>query len=189
MLTTQLERQMVGWDIFLKNNLQIYLERVNKYYKQVKKLIKKNSKSGMYLNSYMTTNKEYTKYRNNNWFYQIYLVSRAFGYGYYATEDDIEKIYDSKNSNIIKKVDYTEDYRWILVRDKNTWGYLNYRINTPERLFYVILDILTNPFWLQFFLYGYNDSWFWQFGGTQKTPMPENKDTPIRSYIYITKIN
>ena len=140
---------------------------LNKYYNQVKNLIKKNSKSGMYLNSYMTSNEEYSKYRDNYWYYQVYLISRAYGYGYYAVEDDIEKIYNSKNSNIIKKIDYTEDYRWILVRDEKTWGYLNYRINTSERLFNLILDILTNPYCLQFFLYGYNNSWFWQFGGAQ----------------------
>lgn len=162
---------------------------LNKYYNQVKKLIKKNSESGMYLNSYQTCNQKYSKYRNNYWFYQVYLISRTYGYGYYATEDDIEKIYNSKNSKIVKKEDYTEDYRWILVRNKNTWGYVNYKIDTPERLFYVILDILTNPYWLHFFLYGYNNSWLWQHGGTKSTPMPENKDTPIRSYIYVTKIN
>ena len=171
---------------------QPYEERINtliKYYNQVKKLIKKNSKSGMYLNSYMTNYDKYSKYHTNYWFYSIYLISRAFGYGYYATENEIEKIYNSKKSKIIIKRDYTEDYRWIVVRNENTWAYLNYRINTPKRLFNVILDILTNPYWLQFFLYGYNNSWLWQFGGTQKTPMPENKDTPIRSYIYVTKIN
>ena len=50
----------------------------------------------MYLNSYMTSNEEYSKYRNNYWYYQVYIISRAFGYGYYAIEDDIEKIYNSK---------------------------------------------------------------------------------------------
>ena len=69
---------------------------LNKYYNQVKNLIKKNSKSGMYLNSYMTSNEEYSKYRDNYWYYQVYLISRAYGYGYYAVEDDIEKIYNSK---------------------------------------------------------------------------------------------
>ena len=58
----------------------------------------------------------------------------------------------------------------MVARDEKTWGHLHYRINTPERLFYVILDILTNPYWLQFFLYGYNNSWLWQFGGAQKNP-------------------
>ena len=84
---------------------------LNKYYKQVKKLIKKNSKSGMYLNSYMTSNEEYSKYRNNYWYYQFYLISRAFGYGYYAIDNDMKKIYNSKNSKIVIKKDCTEDYR------------------------------------------------------------------------------
>ena len=101
----------------------------------------------------------------------------------------MKKIYNSKKSQINIKRDYTEDYRWILVRNKNTIGYVNYKIDTPQRLFYTILEILTNPYWLQYFLYGYNDSWLWQFGGTQKTPMSKKKDTPIRSYIYVTKIN
>tara|TARA_B110000114_G_C14962146_1_gene344813 strand:- start:469 stop:876 length:408 start_codon:yes stop_codon:yes gene_type:complete len=134
-------------------------------------------------------NKKSSKYLNTYWNYSIYLISRAFGYGFYASENDIESIYNSKKSKIIKKRDCTEDYRWIFVRDKNTVGYVNYKINTPHRLFYTILEILTNPYCLQYFLYGYNNSWLWQFGGTQKTPMPKKKDTPIRSYIYVTKIN
>ena len=163
-------------------------EILNKYYTQVKNLIKKNSKSGRYLNSYMTNNENYSKYHSFKWFVNVYLLASVFGYGYYSSPKRTEKIYNSKNSQIILKTDYTEDYRWILVRDKNTWGWLNYKINTPKRLFYTIVNILTNPFWLHFFLYGYSNSWLWQFGGTQQTPMPENKDTPIRSYIYVTKI-
>ena len=38
-------------------------------------------------------------------------------------------------------------------------------------------------------MYAHLDCWLWQFGGTIRKPIPENKDTPIRSYIYVTEIN
>jgi len=162
---------------------------LKKYYEQVKNLIDPNSKSKRYLNSYMTTNINYSKYRTPFWYLNIYLIASAFGYGYYDTDKNIDKIYNSKNSKIIIKRDYTEDYRWISVRNINSIGYCNYKFDTNKRIFNFVKDVFTDPSWWQRFLYGYFNSWLWQFGGTNPKPMPENKDTPIRSYIYVTKID
>ena len=161
---------------------------LKKYYEQVKNLIDPNSKSKRYLNSYMTTNINYSKYRTPFWFFNIYLIASAYGYGYYDLDENISRIYNTENSKIIIKRDYTEDYRWRGVRNKNSWEYCNYKLNTPERTLNFVKDVFTDPSWWQRFLYGYFDSWLWQFGGTNPKPMPENKDTPIRSYIYVTKI-
>jgi len=160
-----------------------------KYYSQVKNLIKKKSKSGRYLNSIMTTNKKYTKFLNLEWYFNLWLISSSFGYGCYQSEDFYDKLYSSNNSKILIKKDYTEDYRWILVRSANTWGYANYNFKNSKNIYYFILDVLTDPSWFQRYLYGYFNSWFWQFGGSKPIPNPDNKDTPIRSYIYVTKIN
>ena len=103
-------------------------------------------------------------------------------------DDEITSIYNSKNSKLLIKRDYTEDYRWILVRDKKSWGYCNYKFDSSQDISNFIKDVFIDPSWWQRFLYGYNNSWLWQFGGTNPNPMPENKDTPIRSYINLTEI-
>lgn len=161
---------------------------LTKYYSQVKSLINPNSESRRYLNSYMTTNKDYSNHQSFYWFFQIYLIASTFGYGYYGPDNDISSIYNSENSKIILKRDYTEDYRWIYARNKNSTGYCNYKFDMPYRITNFVKDVFTDPSWWQRFLYGYFDSWLWQFGGTNPNPMPENKDTPIRSYIYVTEI-
>ena len=162
---------------------------IEKYYNQVKKLIDPNSESRRYLNSYMTTNHKYSKHKNFNWYCNVYIIASAFGYGCYLRENDIDKIYSSKNSKLLIKEDYTEDYRWGGVRDKNSWAYCNYKFDTPYHIANFVKDVFIDPSWWQRFLYGYFNCWLWQFGGTKRVPMPENKDTPIRSYIYVTVIN
>ena len=39
---------------------------------------------------------------------------------------EISSIYNSENSKIIIKRDYTEDGRWKMARNKNSIGYCNY---------------------------------------------------------------
>jgi SAM-dependent methyltransferase len=165
------------------------------YYDDVMNLIDTNSKSKRYLNSYMTTNAKYSKYRTLEWYYHAYLLCSSYGYGCYNSDDNMDKIYSTRNlqkgieSKIIEKRDYTEDYRWIVVRNKNSWGYVNYKFETGEQVLRFIQDVFTDAGWWARFLYGASDSWLWQFGGTSPVPNPEVTDTPIRSYIYVTEIN
>ena len=172
--------------------LQKRLHIFNTFYSQVKKLINPTSKSRRYINTIMQTNNDYSKYNNYQCRKQLYLVASAFGYGYYPcigkNENEMEDIYNSKKSKIVLKRDITEDYRWIWVRDPNTVAYCNYKLNTPYRTFNFIKDILIDPAWFSRYLYGTNNSWLWQFGGRKQTPMPNNKDTPIRAIIYVTEI-
>lgn len=161
---------------------------LKKYYNQVMNLINPDSESKRYLNSYMTINEKYSNIYSLEYYFQFYLIGTSYGYGFYNTDEKMSKIYNNKNSKIIIKRDYTEDYRWIMVRDKNSIGFCNYKFDTPYRIINFVGDIILDPAWWQRALYGYFDSWFWQFGGTNPQPMPENKDTPIRSYIYVTEI-
>lgn len=165
------------------------------YYHDVMNLIDTNSKSRRYLNSYMTTNSNYSNYRSAEWYYHIYLLCSTYGYGFYNSDENMMKIYNTRHpdnlvqSTVVNKRDYTEDYRWIMVRSKNSIGYCNYKFESGEQIFRFIQDIFTDSGWWARFLYGASDSWLWQFGGTSKTPIPEITDTPIRSYIYVTEIN
>jgi 2-polyprenyl-3-methyl-5-hydroxy-6-metoxy-1,4-benzoquinol methylase len=165
------------------------------YYDDVMNLIDTNSKSKRYLNSYMTMNTDYSKYRTLEWYYNIYVLCSSYGYGFYNSDEGMMNIYNTRNSQkmveskVIIKRDYTEDYRWILARNKKSWGYINYKFETSEQVFQFIQDIFTDSGWWARFLYGASDSWLWQFGGTSQVPIPEVTDTPIRSYIYVTEIN
>lgn len=162
---------------------------LSKYYEQVKNLINPNSNSRRYLNSYMTLNKNYSKFHSIEFHFNFYLIASTFGYGSYNSDEFMLKIYDSNNSKLLIKRDYTEDYRWLSGRDKDSLAYCNYKFDTPYRIANFVKDVFTDPSWWQRFLYGYFDSWLWQFGGSNPEPMPENKDTPIRSYIYVTELS
>lgn len=163
--------------------------KLKRYYDQVKNLIDPNSRSARYLNSYMTINDEYSDYKSIDWYGNSYLIASAFGYGCYVSDNSMSYIYNSQNSEIIIKRDYTEDYRWITARNKNTWGWANYKFDSFYRVTNFIRDVLIDPAWWQRFLYGHFNCWLWQFGGTNPKPMPENKDTPVRAYIYVTQIS
>jgi SAM-dependent methyltransferase len=165
------------------------------YYNDVMNLIDIDSKSRRYLNSYITTNTEYSKYRTPEWYYYAYILCSTYGYGFYNSDEGMMDIYNTRQSQkkleskIIEKRDYTEDYRWILARNKNSWGYVNYKFETGEQVLRFIEDLFTDCGWWARFLYGASDAWLWQFGGTSQVPIPEVTDTPMRAYIYVTEIN
>jgi cyclopropane fatty-acyl-phospholipid synthase-like methyltransferase len=159
------------------------------YYSQVKNLINFNSSSRRYLNSIMTINENYSKRHTFKYYSNYYFIIGTFGYGSYPYPKNIEKIYNSKNSKIIIKRDYTEDYRWASRRYKSSLGYCNYILNTPYRTANFFRDILIDPSWWQRLCYGHFDCWLWQFGGSSNKPIPHVKDTPIRGYVYVTEIN
>lgn len=165
------------------------VKKIKDYYDQVKSLIKPNSESGRYLNSYMTTNVKYSKYDSFEWTRHFYTLASSFGYGCYLTDEDIMNIYDKHDSKVIIKRDCTEDYRWIFVKNKETMANCKYKFDTPYRIYNFCVDMLTDPSAYARLFYGPTRCWSWQFGGIQPIPNPEFKDTPIRCYIYVTKIN
>ncbi len=164
------------------------IKTLEQYYQNVERLIDTNSQSRRYLNSIMTTNLNFSKYRTLEFYFHIYLIASVFGTGYYPSDDEMEKIYNTTRSKIIAKRDYTEDYRFIFVRNKDSLGNFRWRFNTPKRLLFLAKAILTDPYWLHRIIYGYTGSWLWQFGGSHQNPTPENKDTPVRAYIYVTEV-
>lgn len=167
---------------------KIRIETLKNYYKNVINLIDLNSSSKRYLNSIMTINLASSKYRTLEYFFHFYLTASAFGSGYYPSSAEIESIYNSKQSKIIVKRDYTEDYRYIFIRNSQTIGNFNWLFNTPKRIMFLLKAILIDPYWVHKILFGLANSWSWSFGGNSKKPMPENTDTPIRAYIYVAEI-
>jgi hypothetical protein len=45
--------------------------------------------------------------------------------------------------------------------------------------------LLTDPWFFGRINYSLMNSWYWQFGGTQKTPIYNNTKSPIISNIYV----
>lgn len=167
---------------------QTRLHQLNKFFTQVTSLIDRNSKSRRFLNSLMTSNSNYSNNYSLEYYANMYFIASAFGYGYYPSDEEITQIYNSYGSKVLFKRDYTEDYRWASARNKNSIGYINYNFNSLTNVGNFIKDVLTDPNWIHRLIYGYFNCWLWQFGGDNLKPMPENKDTPIRSYIYVCEI-
>lgn len=160
---------------------------LSKFYDEVRTVINTDSKSARYLNSYMTSNLQYSKFNFEYWA-QAYLIASTFGYGFYNSDEKMSQIYSRGNSTIVIKRDYTEDYRWNLAREPTSWGRVGYNFETTYRFLNFVRDVFIDPSWWQRFLYGYYKTWLWQFGGAMEYPIPHITDTPIRSYIYVTQL-
>ena len=165
------------------------IKTIKRYYNQVKHLINEKSDSGRYLNSYLTINENYSKRNKLSTLLYFYLLASCFGYGAYLSDSQISQIYNSSNSKIVIKRDCTEDYRWMFVKNKNTMATCNYKLDSLYRYGNYISDLITDPASYPRMFYGPTKCWSWQFGGTHRYPDPTYTDTPIRCYIYVTKIN
>ena len=51
--------------------------------------------------------------------------------------------------------------------------------NTPYRIANFVKDVFTDPSWWQRFLYGYYDSWLWQYGGKIQIQCQKIKITKV----------
>jgi len=173
----------------ISSNVNKRNKQLKSYYDQVKRLIKKESKSGRYLNSIMTINHNYSERSSLKTYLYWWLIASNFGYGAYPSEKFCDEMYQSRNSKIIKKRDCTEDYRWIFIKNKDSMARCKYKFDTKFRVINFIMDLCSDPGWFSRSLYGPTNCWLWQFGTLENRPMPENKNTPIRCYIYVTKIN
>ena len=114
---------------------------------------------------------------NNNyewsiWDYlQAYILERHYG-GYYSNWNDIENVIDYTGFYIGDVQDKTKDYHWSSIADKDHFGhwYIKWHEYTFNKISYIFKNI-TDPFLLHHWAYYYLDSWMWQFGGYQTTPL------------------
>ena len=115
----------------------------------------------------------------------IYNLTCFYGCGRYPiTTSYLEFLNNCFNVKKIKN--YTEDYRWAGINfGDHHWQNSKLYINTPQRFIKTIQYLLTDPWFFGRINYSLMKSWYWQFGGTQKTPIYNNTKSPIISNIYV----
>ena len=115
----------------------------------------------------------------------IYNLTSFYGCGRYPLVDEYTN-YAKQCFDIIKIKNYTEDYRWAGINfGDHHWQNSEIHINTPYRLMKFIQYFFTDPWFWGRINYSAMKSWYWQFGGDQKTPIYNNNKSPILANIYV----
>ncbi len=115
----------------------------------------------------------------------IYNLTSFYGCGRYPLVADYTS-YVKNCFNIIKIQNYTEDYRWAGINfGDHHWQNGKIYLNTPYRCMKLLQYFLTDMWFLGRINYSLMNSWYWQFGGTQKTPIYKNNKSPILANIYV----
>ena len=115
----------------------------------------------------------------------IYNLTSFYGCGRYPIVQDYNS-YVKNCFNIIKIKNYTEDYRWAGINfGEHHWQNGKIYINTPYRFMKLLQYFVTDMWFLGRINYSLMNSWYWQFGGTQKKPIYNNNKSPILANIYV----
>ena len=107
---------------------------------------------------------------------QAYFLERHYG-GCYSTPEIISKSITDNNLKVVSVKDYTKDYHWISVVEPDHFGHwwVHWEEDTFDKITYFIRGLCTDPFLLHHWVYYGLDTWMWQFGGYQKTPLTDEQ--------------
>ena len=108
--------------------------------------------------------------------FQTYIMQRHYG-GYYSTTELISKAIKNNGFTINSITDYTKDYHWISVAEPDHFGHwwIHWEEDPLDKILYFIKGIFTDQFLIHHWLYYGMDTWMWQFGGYQKTPLTDEQ--------------
>lgn len=110
-------------------------------------------------------------------YFQCYILERHYG-GCYSTIDTIkDKIVPNTGFTISDIQDTTKDYHWSSVADKDHFGHwsINWKEGPLNKISYIIKGLITDPFLVHHWLYYAKNTWMWQFGGYQDTPLTDEQ--------------
>lgn len=109
-------------------------------------------------------------------FIQSYILQRHYG-GYYSKPEIISKAIRNNGFTINSIEDYTKDYHWISVAEPDHFGHwwVHWEEDPLDKIVYFFKGLATDPFLLHHWLYYAMDTWMWQFGGYQKTPLTDTQ--------------
>ena len=107
---------------------------------------------------------------------QGYIMQRHYG-GYYPKPDVIRNAIIDNGFKITSSKDYTKDYHWISVVEPDHFGHwwIHWEEDTTDKILYIFKGIVTDPFLIHRWLYYGMDTWMWQFGGYQNTPLTDEQ--------------
>mgnify|MGYP001178937066 CR=1 FL=1 len=115
----------------------------------------------------------------------LYNLTCFYGCGRYPIVPDYNS-YVKNCFDVIKIRNYTEDYRWAGINfGEHHWQNGKIYINTPYRFMKLIQYFFTDMWIWGRVNYSLMNSWYWQFGGTQKTPIINNNKSPVIANIYV----
>ena len=115
---------------------------------------------------------------------QSYVLERHYG-GYYSKLDDIvEKVVPETGFTLTDLQDKTRDYHWSSVSDKDHFGHWTIKWNEDmaNKVSYIFKGLVTDPYLPHHWMYYFMDTWMWQFGGYQDTPLTDEQvqNAPIQ---------
>ena len=111
---------------------------------------------------------------HGDWF-QTYILERHYG-GFYSTLDAItDTVLPETGFDLVDIQDKTKDYHWSSVADKDHFGHwaINWGEAPFNKLFYIFKGLASDPFLIYHWMYYFKDTWMWQFGGYQNTPLTD----------------
>jgi cyclopropane fatty-acyl-phospholipid synthase-like methyltransferase len=107
---------------------------------------------------------------------QGYVMHRHYG-GYYALTPTIESTIKIAGLKLLSTEDHTKDYHWISVVEPTHFGHwtIDLSENTGDKAMYFLRGLLTDPFLLHHWAYNFMDTWMWQLGEYQTTPLTDEQ--------------
>jgi len=107
---------------------------------------------------------------------QSYVMMRFYG-GFYSTLSIIRQAITDNGLQIDTVEDYTKDYHWISVAEPDHFGHwwVPWKETPLDKVAYFVKGLCTDPYLIHRWLYYGLDTWMWQFGGYQKTPLTDEQ--------------
>lgn len=111
-------------------------------------------------------------------YFQSWVLDQHYG-GYYPRKADVrDRVIPNTGFEMENEEDHTRDYHWASMRDPNHFGYftIDWSENTLEKVMHTLHGLIHNPAQVPFhWLYQICDTWMWQFGGPQNTPLTDEQ--------------
>jgi hypothetical protein len=108
--------------------------------------------------------------------FQAYVLDQHYG-GYYPRWSDIkDRIVPATGFTMTDSQDQTASYHWSSMVDPRHFGYftIDWTQGTADKISYIFKGLFKSPLQLPFhWLYQYLDTWIWQFGEAQQTPLTD----------------
>jgi cyclopropane fatty-acyl-phospholipid synthase-like methyltransferase len=155
------------WCGFYTTENQSYKDYKN-LFNVIKQYLKPNGKIFLSQIVRQKSSKEYTMYD----YVQAYVMLRHYG-GYYSYTNIISDAITYNGLTIESINNYTRDYHWISVVEKDHFGHwwVPWEEDPLDKILYFFRGLVTDPFLVHHWLYYGMDTWMWQFSGYQKTPL------------------
>lgn len=108
--------------------------------------------------------------------FQTYILMRHYG-GYYTKVPTLRKAITENDLQIETIEDYTQDYHWTSVAEPDHFGHwcVDWTQDPLDKVLYFFKGLMTDPFLPHKWLYYAMDSWMWNIGGYQKTPLTDGQ--------------